>query len=323
MSKAIIRGRLPVDDLANNILGNLGMTDIDWLIIDPLSIGDAYQTLCVLKAFREKHLQPGARLFYVCSDRAAPIVTMFEGAVDVLVGQRLDYNLCYLFAQRYILGPGVPIIMGPAMYADGWLQRLLDAGLITPMHARKLILGLDLDAPLTQGVPTVADRQGAEALAREAGVDPGRSLLIVNHATTARPLPVEAFADVVAAFPGPVFTDTTVAGAELVPGTQPIGIPIAQMVPLAEICGQVLAIRSGVVDLLSNAATQLFTVYPRPRDAQTWVADQAAWVSAYRALTLERMRLVGQAVEHPIFLEPDDETPQISQRIAAAWAATR
>lgn len=323
MANAVIRGRLPVDDIANNILGRLGMTEADWLIIDPLSIGDAYQTLCVLKAFREKHLQPGARLFYVCSDRAAPIVTMFEGAVDVLVGQRLDYNLCYLFAQRYILGPGVPIVMGPAMYADGWLQRLLDAGLITPMHARKLILGLDLAAPLAQGVPPAAERAAAEALAQAAGVEPGHSLLIVNHATTAKPLPVEAFAEVVAAFPGPVFTDTTVEGAELVPGTRPIGIPIAQMVPLAEICGQVVAIRSGVVDLLSNAKTELFTVYPRPRDAQTWVTDQAAWVSAYRALTLERMGLAGQATEHPVFLEPEDETPQIAQRIAAAWAASR
>jgi hypothetical protein len=39
MSQAVIRIRAPVDDLANHFLPN--PTEIDWLIIDPLSIDDA------------------------------------------------------------------------------------------------------------------------------------------------------------------------------------------------------------------------------------------------------------------------------------------
>jgi hypothetical protein len=41
MSQAVIRTRAPVDNLANHFLSNLGMSEIDWLIIDPLSVGDA------------------------------------------------------------------------------------------------------------------------------------------------------------------------------------------------------------------------------------------------------------------------------------------
>lgn len=319
MADAVIRSRLPVDDIANDLLAKLGVTDIDWVIVDPLSIGDAYQTLCLLKAFRAKNLQPGARLFYICSDRVAPLAPMF-GAVDVLVAHRLDYNICYLFAQTYRLGPGVPIVVGPSMYADGWLQRLLDHGLVSVLHVRKLILGLDLGCPISHGVPQEADRRAAAEIAAGAGVEPGKSLLIVNHATTMKPLPPEAFAGVVERFPGPVFTDASVAGATVIPGTRPIGIPIAQMIPMAELFGQVLALRSGIVDLLSDADAELFSIYPRPMDAQTWVKDQAAWVNAYRNLTLGQAQLAGRVRERPILLEPEDGAEEISGRILARFA---
>ena len=162
MPQAVIRTRAPVDDQANHFLSNLGMSEIDWLIIDPLSVGDAYQTLSLLPEFRRKHMAPGARLFYMCSDRAAPIVEMF-GAVDVVVGHRVDYNICYLFAERYGLAPGVPVVMGPAMYAGGWLQRLLDHGLISALHARKLILGLDLGCAIRHAVSTRSVRENRVA----------------------------------------------------------------------------------------------------------------------------------------------------------------
>ena len=319
MSQAVIRTQAPVDNLANHFLSNLGLKDIDWLIIDPLSIGDAYQTLSLLPEFRKKHMAPGARLFYMCSDRAAPMVPMF-GVVDISVAHRVDYNICYLFAEAYKLGPGVPIVMGPAMYAGGWMQRLLDAGLISALHVRKLILGLDLNCPIRHPVPTDAMRQGAEKTARDNGVKPGRSLLIVNHATTMKPLPVEAFADVVAGFPGPVFTDTTTNQSALIPGTRPISIPLDQMIPIAEQFGQVLALRSGIVDLIADSRSQIFSIYPRPGDAQSWVTDQAGWVGAYRNATLEKMGLSGRAVERTIVLEAEDDIPAVSHRIAAAFA---
>ena len=319
MSQAVIRTRAPVDDLANHFLSNLGVSDIDWLIIDPLSIGDAYQTLALLPEFRRKHMAPGARLFYMCSERAAPMVQMFD-AVDVVVGHRVDYNICYLFAERYGLGPGVPVVMGPAMHAGGWLQRLLDHGLISALHARKLILGLDLDCPIRHAQPSDQMRRDAEETARAHGVEAGRSLLIVNHATTMKPLPVEAFADVVAEFPGPVFTDTTVDPTALIPGTKPISIPLDQMIPIAEQFGHILTLRSGIVDLISDARTRIFSIYPRPADAQTWITDKAAWVSAYRNATLEKMGLSGRAVERPILLAADDDVAAISRRIAQSFA---
>ena len=319
MSRALIRRRLPVDELANHYLSKLELGEQDWLIIDPLSIGDAYQTLSLLPEFRRRYMAPGARLFYMCSELAAPMVQMFN-AVDVVVPHRLDYNVCYLFAQRYGLAPGVPIVMGPAMYAEGWLQRLLDHGLISVLHARKLILGLDLGCSIQHAVPLDQMRQAAEQTARAHGVESGRSLLIVNHATTMKPLPAEAFADVVAQFPGPVFTDVTVNPEALIPQTRPISIPLDQMIPITELFGCVLALRSGIVDLISDASTTIFSIYPRPTDAQTWVTDQDAWVSAYANATLQRIGLNGKAVERPIMLAPADDAQAISRRIAAAFA---
>ncbi len=323
MSQAVIRTRAPVDDLANHFLSNLGVRETDWLIIDPLSVGDAYQTLALLPEFRRKHMAPGARLFYMCSDRAAPMVEMF-GAVDVVVGHRVDYNICYLFAERYGLAPGVPVVMGPAMHAGGWLQRLLDHGLISALHARKLILGLDLDCAIRHAQPSDQMRRDADETARAHGVESGRSLLIVNHATTVKPLPVEAFAEIVAQFPGPVFTDTTMDPSALIPGSKPIAIPLNQMIPIAEQdsgkAKSLAAARSGIVDLIADARTRIFSIYPRPADAQTWVTDHASWVSAYRNATLEKMGLTGRAVERPILLAADDDIAAISRRIAAAFA---
>lgn len=318
MANAVIRARLPVDDIANHHLSTLGVQEHDWVIMDPLSIGDACQTLCLLKAFRRTHMRPGERLFYICRDRSLPLVEMF-GVADVAVGAPLDYNVAFLFAQRYSLGPGRPIAVGPAMYADGWLQRLIDHGLISVLHARRLILGLDLDCEISHAVPTEESRREAAETALANGVEIGTSLLIVNHATTSRPLPAEAYAEIIERFPGPVFYDATVASAPDVPGARPISIPLSQMIPLSELFGTVLAIRSGIVDLLADARIRLFTVYPRPEDAQTWVKDRAAWVNAYRNITLQKMGMAGRGDERPIFLDAGDGVPEISARILAAF----
>jgi hypothetical protein len=135
-----------------------------------------------------------------------------------------------------------------------------------------------------------------------------------------KPLPVEAFAEIVAQFPGPVFTDTTMDPSALIPGSKPIAIPLNQMIPIAEQFGQVLALRSGIVDLIADARTRIFSIYPRPTDAQSWVTDRAGWVGAYRNATLEKMGLTGRAVERPILLAADDDIAAISRRIAAAFA---
>jgi hypothetical protein len=106
----------------------------------------------------------------------------------------------------------------------------------------------------------------------------------------------------------------------LVPGSKPIAIPLNQMIPIAEQFGQVLTLRSGIVDLIADARTRIFSIYPRPVDAQTWVTDHAGWVSAYRNATLEKMGLTGRAVERPILLAADDDIAAISRRIATAFA---
>jgi hypothetical protein len=318
---AVINGRLPVDDMANHYLKQLGVREMDYFLIDPLSIGDAYQTLCLLRVFREKYMQPGARLFYWCQPRVAPLVAMFN-VVDMVISSQIDFNVCYMFAQRYQgVAAGRPIVVGPAMYADGWLQRLLDHGLVSTLHVRQLMLGLDLDCPISHPVVADATRQLAAENAQASGVEVGNSLLIVNHATTSVPLPVEAYAGAVASFPGPVFTDMTVGGAQLIPGTRPINIPLDQVIPMGELCGSVLALRSGIVDLLANANARLFSIYPRPEDAQTWVTDRTAWVSAYRNATLTKMGLLGAATETEIFLHEDDGVAEISARVAAALVA--
>ncbi len=184
-----------------------------------------------------------------------------------------------------------------------------------------MILGLELDCPISHAVPPDEERRRAADNAAASGVELGRSLLILNHATTSRPLPVEVYAGVVERFPGPVFTDVTMEGGALIPGTRPISIPLAQMIPLAELFGGVLALRSGIVDMLSDAKVDLYSIYPRPQDAQSWVLDQAAWVNAYKNCTLEKIGLVGNASERPILLQPDDGVAEIAARIVARFEA--
>lgn len=318
---AFIAGRLPVDDIANHYLKQLAVGHLDYFIVDPLSIGDAYQTLCLLRAFREKYLRPGGRIFYWCQPRSGPLVPMFD-VVDVVVSSEIDYNVAYMMAQRYGVAPGVPIVMGPAMWADGWLQRLLDHGLISTLHARQLILGLDLDCPISHAVAPDAARQAAAENAHANGLEAGNSLIIMNHATTSMPLPVEAYAGVVDAFPGPVFTDMTVPGQVLVPGTKPLHMPLDQVIPLAELAGNVLALRSGIIDLLANAKTKIFSVYPRPQDARSWVKDRIAWIGAYQNATLEKMGLLGAAREILIMLQPEDDEAAIARRIIETLTRT-
>jgi hypothetical protein len=243
---------------------------------------------------------------------------MFEGA-NFTVGLSPNELECEYFAGRYRLSSGVPIVTAPNLHLNGWLSRLSVEGIISPIIAKKLILGLDFDAPIHHAVVPDQVRSRAEQTANAQGVQSGRSLIIFNHANLFTPLPVEAYQGVVKKFPGPVFTDVTIDRTVVIPGTRPIKIPLDEMITVAEVSGSVLALRSGIVDLLSNARTKLLTIYPRIRDVRIF-PDRAVMIKLARNWTLAKVGLSEAGFETGIVLEDHEEVADISEHISRAFA---
>jgi hypothetical protein len=303
--------------MAKSFFDQVGLTSRDFMVIEPCSIGDVYHTLCVLESFREKYVEAGTRLAFCCKASATPLVAMFhvaERTVTVAYEERLYES----FAQRYLLSAGVPIVTVPQMYGSGWLGRLIGDGYISPLIARKLILGLELDSTIRHPVISEAAKGQAARNAAAHGVELGRSLLICNHAITFTALPVECFEAVVRNFPGPVFTDMIAGSIQPIPGTRPITIPIDQLAATAEAFGTVLALRSGIVEVLSNSPIRLFSIYPRITELNPYHPDRVDSIRRFRLWTLAWIGLSKPSFENTIYLEDSDGVAEISERIARA-----
>lgn len=307
-----------VDCEVRNIVRGLGVACNDYLIMEPYSIGDAYHTLCLLSQFRRNYPNPGGKLYFVCNQRAVPLTHMFEGVDHVVAfnGAPNEFMLESI-VNRHNLNVGEPIVTAPDMYANGWLAQLSAKGLISPLHGKKLILGLDLDAPVVHGVVPSIDREKAAHFAREHGVIFGKSLIIFNHANTINSLPNEVFSDVVDLFGGNVFTDTGWGKVLPLSGTVPLNIPLDLVVPLSEIAGYVLALRSGITDILSSAKIKLMSLYPRGIEIKfsqdVPVEDSAL---SFRYMTLNKLGLSPKCHEIPIFLENSDDDYIVRQKIS-------
>ncbi len=311
-------GSSRIDLVAQELLDLAQTSPRDFLLVDPYSIGDVYHTLSLVSAFRNRHCTPDQKVHLICNKRCMPVAELFRN-VERCVGIDCGpYEFHFeVFADRYPLAPGFPIILEPDMYSRGWLSRLLGAGRITPLEARKLILELDLDTPL--GAPRWDDnaRQKAQAQAREQGLTPN-SVLIFNHGQTTGPIDPEIFRVLVPHFGENIFYDALKDGNGAVPWAKPLTIPLAQVPFYAELAGSVVAVRSGIVDLISTTPIHLTTLYPNSSMINKVLPDPFGVAQAARRYTLKNLGLRTELPEHIIFVEEKDTNEDIARKLAAS-----
>lgn len=304
-----------IDSLAQQFIGVGGISANDFLIIEPYSIGDAYHTLSLIDAFRKKHCNLGQRIHFLCNPRCLPVANLFQN-IETATGLNCtpyEYHL-EVFAGRYRLAPGFPIVTAPDMYADGWLGRLVSAGKINAIEAKKLILNLDFDEVLARPRNSSEERNIGIQNAISQGLESG-SVIIFNHANTVTPADPDIYRCLAEKYPGRVYYDHSVPNAPDIPWAIPLKIPLDQVGIFAEYAGTVVALRSGIVDLLSDVECTLVTIYPSTEMIPISYPDRASMADAVYNCRLSNLNLRINSQENILRVKDGETTKQICENL--------
>lgn len=129
------------------------------------------------------------------------------------------------------------------------------------------LLGYRLAFELAAMPPQVTEtmREEAEGLARQHSIEPDRSLVMFPYASSYPQDSLahfEAFAHM--AKRAGYYVVTSISGNERpVPDTPGIAIPFDLLIPFCELAGSVVALRSGIVDILASAQCRKIWIYAR------------------------------------------------------------
>jgi hypothetical protein len=305
-----------IDAFAQQFMKAGGISNEDFLIIEPYSIGDVYHTLSLMEAFRRKHCRDGQKIHFICNPRCLPVANIFQN-VDAATGLNcMPYEFqLEAFAVRYPLAPGFPVVTAPDMHADGWLGRLCSEGRINAIEAKKLILNIDFDQQLARPFKSEEQRKVAIQNAESQGLVKG-SVIIFNHANTVIPTHPDVYCCLQEIYPGRVYYDHSVPNAQDIPWALPLKIPLDQVCAFAEHAGSVVALRSGIVDLLSEAECNLFTIYPNVEMIPSSFPDRASVAKSVFNFRLSNLGLRRTMSEHLLKVNDGENQAQVCENLA-------
>jgi len=304
-----------IDALAQQFIGVGGISRNDFLIIEPYSIGDVYHTLSLMDAFRKIHCTLGQRIHFVCNPRCLPVANLFQN-IETATGLNCtpyEYHL-EAFAGRYRLAPGFPIVTVPDMYADGWLGRLIASGKINTIDAKKLILNIDFNEALAKPKISKEHKDTGLENAKSQGLQP-RSVIIFNHASSVTSADTDIYRCLSKVYPGRVYYDHSVPNAPDMPWAIPLKIPLDQVGIFAEYAGSVVALRSGIVDLLSDVECTLVTVYPSAEMIPNSFPDRASVAETIYNFRLSNLKLRLNTKEYILRIKDGENTDQTCENL--------
>lgn len=305
-----------IDLFASELMEVSKTTPKDFLLVEPYSIGDAYQTLSLVNAFRQKHCRNGEKIHFFCNERALPLVNIFRNT-DYAVGMNLtpyEHHLESL-AERY--GPipvGRPIPMTPDMYARGWLGRLMLAGVLHGLDAKKMILELERETkPYLPKLDPVL-RKSMDEKARSMGLERD-SIIIFNHANTMHELDESVFKPLKNIWGDRVYYDASIGSKGAISWAKPINMSIEEIPYFTSFAGTACCIRSGITDLLSCTDANIITIYPNQSMIVDGFGDNEKAVQLFRGLTLDSLGFLGNCIEYPVFCADGDNLDSIANKL--------
>jgi hypothetical protein len=306
-----------IDVYAHQLLSKTNTTQSDYLLIEPYSIGDVFHTLTLLNEFKKKYCKPEQKINFICNHRAVPIIKFF-GNVNNVLGMDCSHFHMASLAERYnVCMPGVPIITAPDMYARGYLARLVMAGKISNMDAKKLLLELDLNTmPL---VPNLNSQ--LSPIATEKAISQGlteQSIIIFNHATCLKSLNPDVFLTLKKYFGDSIFYDATMGDKGKIPWAKPLTMSIDDVPYFVNYAGSAISIRSGITDVLALTNADIYTIYPNSVIMMDFFANKIEMANAFKRSTLYDFEIYAKDREVIIQLQENDNINSIGNKIDQA-----
>ena len=294
-------GQLEGQALLQQAWARLRLDEDAWYwLTEHMQTGDVYQFFSLARAFRQEH--GGHRPIFIVSSSAdhAQVAALFRNDfAGVMVAQDLsggaqDWRRFFEQTGLPTFGPNTPIVGSPAHNPDTQAQeasgdRLQYETSTTYMGYYRQILRLKPDA---EPAPVPANPDATDLLhdiCRRHGVVQGRSVILSPYGS---PWPVQPEAHFTALAAellhrgAKVFT-IGMGGEAVIAGAQALQMPLALLPEVAEYAGEVIAVRSGAVDILAGACCRKTVVYSNPAHLSVWGLDALELGRDARQLTFD------------------------------------
>jgi hypothetical protein len=238
-------------------------------------IGDHVLWLSLLTSFRRRTTHP---VEVHCDPSVADLARLYSGrAYDRLIEvEALDATEIARLREQRPFVPGTPLLAWHCNFVGDEVQYLAAQDLSIADLIRQL-LRLPVVAPLDPPIWPSSVRKAADRHMRRLGLPVGRTILLAPWAKSAAAvMPMHWWAQVVRHFVDRGFVVACNVGNRargfdrlgldvdlaVLPHTVPIDIPLAELGPLAEQCGAVICVRSGLTDLLAFSKVRMCVVWP-------------------------------------------------------------
>jgi len=269
-----------------------------WKIIMPHGIGDTYLVCALANSILEE--KGGSCFTAIVKESHADIPKMFPSISTILVYDKLNLKRINKLSK---LKKGYPFIGHPWHHGLGYVIGYKG---LTLLDGHRILFQLSERAELS--LPVIKDEWKKNALQRfkNYGLIQGKTVILVPEAVT---LPVmdkaiwETIARLLKEKGYIVAVNVPCEGINSIQETIPIWFPLGEAIPMAELAGWVIALRSGFCDLIAAANCRLDVIYPPHKTLQG---------TDYDMFSLLKMGLSTTAREH-IVTEDSDITAVIKQ----------
>ena len=272
-----VRRSVTDDAVARRLTRKFATTDrpAPWQFVLYGGIGDQVLWLSLLPSFRRRTTR---KVVVYYDPLAADVVRLFAGrsfdrAIEV---DALDGEEVARLREQQRFEPGTPLLAWHWSFVGDEIQYLA-AEHRTIADLIRQLLRLPPDAPIDRPVWPRAAREEAAGQMRRLGLPAGRTMLIAPWAKSSSvTLPLRWWTEVARHFAARGFAIATNIGNRgrgfdrlgmemdlaALPGTVAADVPLRDLGPFAECCGNVICMRSGLSDLLAFSKARMCVVWP-------------------------------------------------------------
>lgn len=236
-----------------------------WIFLNPTSIGDTMIVCALMKSFREKF---GGPISMIVSQKQVPLIQMYAHRIDRAV--TLSFNeleqVSVHLAGAQVFCKDQPFVVHPFWHSPGQWERFFELfrfpgrGGLSISDIFRFILRLDWDAPFDMPVIPPEWKEEAVRLAQQAGMVPGKSVILFPDNNSNPGFPMPFWEQLAAEFTKQglaVFTN--MAGnnkggrAEPIRNTRSIDVTVRNAIPLVELAGRYVSGVNGLASMMDIA----------------------------------------------------------------------
>jgi hypothetical protein len=236
-----------------------GLSQSEFYFICPGGLGDTFIACLLAEEFLKNH--PGKKINLIIKPGQKDIPVLFPTINKIYFLPPQDPYQYNLFKKP---APGKLFFCHPRVNPQ--VLAAIGKDNFTLFDAYRTILKLPANREQTAASPQISPalRNSALEKFKNYNLPPGKTAILCPQANSLETLPLEFWEKLAQNLKKNNWTVcTNVIGKEVpVKDTVPINFSIAEAIPFAELAGRVIALRSGLCDILSSAEIRLEILYP-------------------------------------------------------------